>query len=178
MPSSIDSESIQVEYMLISSITFQNGCFGLIPAFAREPIWTKREISVIQAGHYPFELNPQLQPNQHGIQEFPTIEWNPAPKVCLIAPAIARLECGSIPIGLQNSLDCKLVSWGLFEIKSTEYDMDLNQPKVTLINPNDIFHESISKISYGESIHVLESSQNVFELKFKNALPDMQVCES
>nr|KAJ3419690.1 hypothetical protein HK105_006625 [Polyrhizophydium stewartii] len=46
MPPSVASEHIQVQYLLVAAVHFQNGCCGWIPMLARDSILAKREVRV------------------------------------------------------------------------------------------------------------------------------------
>ena len=132
MPSEIKSDDLKIQYLVVAAISFQNGCWGWIPALSREPIMCKQELHVSRVNLYPSVLQ-RIQSIQEGLKadhqdavlvlnEDPeeldqTTLWSPCPALLLTTPLKSTIWTRIFPLGLSVHADCQVTAlhWSLVE---------------------------------------------------------------
>jgi hypothetical protein len=86
-PPSIKSSKLIIQYLLLAMISFDNGCCGLVPFLAKDPVWTKIELNVVNSDIHSSVFDRAEAYNCKSMmglrtlpeQSNPVLYWSPSP---------------------------------------------------------------------------------------------------
>lgn len=175
MPSSIQSRDLKVQYLLVAALSFKNGCYGMIPILAQEPIVQKCEIQVVRLFMYrdiveniPSQLpttitnDPDAQKNAmlmlyrvenaELIANEPVVIWTPCDQFFATIYVLSAMDQPlSLGISFKESATIQSLRWSFIQSIKYTFIFDLHPTKQNVrdLAVKDKSHESNAVHSHG-----------------------------